>query len=171
MPNSRTLLIMRHAKSSWADRQQTDHERPLNKRGLRDAPQMGQFLVQHKITIDRLVASTAARAKTTAQIVAAANDNALVDQLVLNEDFYLAPPRVYLEHLRGIDDSSIQTVMVVGHNPGLENLVYHLSGRHETMPTAAIACFEVTSLWRDLTPVSCQFNDVWRPKEVLEHYR
>ena len=65
----KTLLLLRHAKSSWKDDTLTDHQRPLNKRGLATAPMMGQYLAEHGLLPDRIISSTAARAKHTAELI------------------------------------------------------------------------------------------------------
>ena len=88
----KTLLLMRHAKSSWDDPTLQDFDRPLNPRGLRDAPRMGQFLKQNAITPDQIVTSTAVRAQTTAKMVAA--ECKVTDRVTAISDLYHA----------GIDD-------------------------------------------------------------------
>lgn len=170
MANYKTLLVMRHAKSSWSIPGISDHERPLNRRGERDAVQMGEFLESAEITIDRVAASTAMRANQTANALVKTMACLSTDQLESRDDFYLAAPQAYLNYLKGLD-GSVSTVMVVGHNPGLESLVELLGGQWETMPTAAIACFEFSAdAWSDAQPSMFRLDHMWRPKEVLEHY-
>ena len=171
MPTPKTLLVMRHAKSSWKVPGLTDHQRTLNKRGKRDAVQMAQFLESAQIEISRVVASNACRADQTAKALIKTMDCLTPAQLESRKDFYLAAPQTYLNYLKELDDS-VSTVILIGHNPGLESLVQHLGGRWETMATAAIACFDCSaSSWSDAKPSSFRLDHMWRPKDVLEHYR
>ena len=171
MATFKTLLVMRHAKSSWKTPGLTDHERPLNRRGERDAVQMAKFLESAKIKISRVVASTARRADMTARALVATIDCLEPEQLESRDDFYLAAPSVYMSYLQELDDQ-ISGVVLIGHNPGLESLVELLGDSWETMPTAAIACFDCTATsWSDAEPSSFRLDHMWRPKEVLEHYR
>lgn len=161
----KTLLLLRHAKSSWGDESLSDHDRPLNKRGKADAPRMGRMLAEKDIVPDLIVSSTAKRAASTAEVVAKASGYA--GEVLYSRDLYLADPETYLEVLAEVDDR-YQTVMLVGHNPGLEELVSELSGHEERMPTAALAIFRLHDLsWRDFdasTPV--ESYEIERPKEL-----
>jgi len=170
MANFKTLLVMRHAKSSWSIPGVSDHERPLNRRGERDAVQMAQFLESAKIKIDRVIASTARRADQTAKSLVDTMDCLDSGRLESRDDFYLAAPQAYLDYLSHLDDA-VTTVIVIGHNPGLESLVETLGGQWETMPTAAIACFDFSAdSWSDVAPAKFRLDHMWRPKDVLEHY-
>jgi phosphohistidine phosphatase len=167
----KTLLVMRHAKSSWKISGIPDHERPLNRRGERDAVQMARFIGSQGIAIDRVAASTAKRAQQTATRLIKSMAQVNLTKIESRDDFYLAPPRKYLNYLTQLADS-VSTVMLIGHNPGLESLVQHLSNRWEAMPTAAIAHFDVDSdSWRDADLSKVRLDHVWRAKDVLEHYR
>lgn len=165
---TKRLLIMRHAKSSWSDSDATDHERTLNKRGLRDAPRMGQFIAAQNCQPDLVASSTAKRAKLTAELFVENCSGEEDIELQLVDDFYHAAPRSYLEFIAGINDDAIESIMVVGHNPGLETLVYRLSNSFETMPTAAIAYFQLDiDRWSNINGSShAKLMDVWRPKEL-----
>ena len=170
MANFKTLLVMRHAKSSWAISGIPDHERPLNKRGERDAVQMAKFLDSQQIQIDRIAASTATRANQTAKALVKTMKHFDSNQLESRDQFYLAAPQIYLSYLKSLADS-VSTVMVIGHNPGLESLVQGLGGQWEVMPTAAIACFELSAdSWTEAKPAKFRLDHLWRPKDVLEHY-
>jgi phosphohistidine phosphatase len=161
----KTLLILRHAKSSWDDPALDDHERPLNARGLRDAPRMGRLMAREGCLPDLVVSSTAVRARTTARIALAAAD--CEAPLTLSEDLYLADPSVYVRSLEAADDG-LNRIMVVGHNPGLEDLIGRLTGRNERMPTAALAILRVPfESWAEIEcPPGCKLLHVWRPKEL-----
>ena len=111
------LLIMRHAKSSWSEANLADHDRPLNRRGLRDAPRMGLRLSEYKLIPDAVVASTAVRARTTAELVIE-NCRGIRTELELDPDFYHAPPSTYTTRMRRLDNG-VERVLFVGHNPGM----------------------------------------------------
>lgn len=165
---AKQLLIMRHAKSSWSNSQISDFDRPLNKRGLRVTPQVGEFIHVQGLTPDLIVSSSATRARMTAQIFLENCTGVEDNQLQLDKDFYHAPSRVYLEFIAAFSDPSVETLMFVGHNPGLEDLVERLSGSWETMPTAAVAHFELAiDEWSEtLSRVKLRLKNVWRPKEI-----
>ena len=161
----KTLLIMRHAKSDWDNSKLSDHARPLNKRGKLDAPHMGKLLKEHDLVPDLIITSTAERALTTAELVALACD--YDGELVTTSSFYHADPLTYLELLQGVDDT-YKRVMIVGHNPGMEELVADLTGEMEHFTTANIAHVElpVTS-WSQLNEdATGKLLHLWRPKDV-----
>jgi phosphohistidine phosphatase len=162
----RELLLLRHAKSSWADHGVRDHDRPLNPRGERDAPRIGAFLREVGRLPDLVLASSALRARSTAERVAAAAG--LDPELVsVQEDLYLAAPGTLVDVVRRRAGAA-QRVLVVAHNPGLEDLVEALAGRHERFPTAALAAFELNiDAWPDLALMSpARLDGLWRPKEL-----
>ncbi len=161
----KSLLILRHAKSSWNDPELDDHDRPLNDRGRRDAPRMGRLIQRQSLVPDIVLTSTANRARRTAELAIEAWGQPTTLKPI--ENFYLAAPGVYLEWLVHLDDST-DRVMVVGHNPGVEELVRLLSGAHETMPTAALARIDLPiDTWSELVPgVPGTLVDLWRPKEL-----
>ncbi len=162
----KTLLILRHAKSSWKDTLLADHDRPLNKRGKQDAPRMGKLLKEQGLVPDRIISSTAKRARNTAKAVAKACH--CEDRVELTPEFYHAGPGAYLAVLQNVQDDD-QRVMVVGHNPGMEALVAHLTGRMETMPTAAIAHVALPiEKWAELDyEVQGELLALWRPKALI----
>jgi phosphohistidine phosphatase len=144
----KTLLLMRHAKSSWKDPELSDNERPLNKRGKKDAPYMGEMLKEKELVPQLVLSSTAVRARQTAELVAAACG--FVGDVVYLDSYYLAEPDAYLAGLSAQSDD-LERIMIVGHNPGLEGLLQILSGRIEALPTGTIAYLSlpVTS-WHSL---------------------
>ena len=161
------LLIMRHAKSSWKDIGQTDFERVLNNRGRRVAPQMGQYLVDQNVVPDKIISSSANRAAQTTELVAEAAGVADTDVQYVKY-LYHAPADEYLEALERFDGENVERLMMVGHNPGLEELIYRLAKAHERMPTAAIARFDLGDKdWISIRkPFKAKLLSVWRPKEV-----
>ena len=161
----KTLLILRHAKSSWKDTSLADHDRPLNKRGKQDAPRMGKFLRKQDLVPDRIISSTAKRARKTAKAVAKACH--CKDKVELTQELYHAGPGSYLAVLQNLPDDD-QRVMVVGHNPGMEALVAHLTNRRETMPTAALAHVALPiKQWTELDyETQGELLNLWRPKAL-----
>lgn len=136
MGRMKTLLLMRHAKSSWKHPEIKDHERGLNKRGKKDAPRMSKLLADNELVPQRILTSTAERSRQTVDAVLEATSfNGEVSFL---DALYMAEPEIYLELLSLMPDD-LERILVIGHNPGLEGLLQILSGRVESLPTAAIA--------------------------------
>jgi phosphohistidine phosphatase len=161
----KTLLLLRHAKSSWKHPELADHDRPLNKRGKRMAPLMGSLLQDEDLIPDLILCSSAVRALTTALIVAKAC--AYKGKIQQTRKLYLAEPQTYVEVLRQVAEKHA-SVLVVGHNPELEMLLEALTGEAMAMPTAALAQVELSlKRWSDLdTDTDCKLVNVWRPKEL-----
>jgi len=161
----KTLLILRHAKSSWKEQGLTDHDRPLNKRGNRDAPRMGELVREKGLVPDLIISSTAVRARTTAEKVAQACG--YDQEIQLEHELYLASSATYQQVLKGLPEG-INTVMVVAHNPGLEALLASLTDEMVDMPTAALAevSLPITS-WTQLgSNTKGKLLNLWRPKEL-----
>ena len=159
------LLVLRHAKSSWKHPELDDHDRPLNKRGKGDAPQMGELIRREGMIPERIISSTAERAHTTAKLVA--NACGYQQELLATARLYLAGPDEYLDLLSELDDG-IGSAMVVGHNPGMEELVEELTGMSERMPTAALAriALDLESWTGIVGPRRGELLGLWRPKEL-----
>ena len=131
------LFLVRHAKSSWDDPTISDHDRPLNERGLRNAPDMGSRLSDREVSPDGLISSTALRARTTAEIMAVSL-NCPKDGIVLDCALYHASATELQEYIGGLDDSHF-SVMLFGHNPGMTSLVSHLFGLPiDNLPTCGV---------------------------------
>jgi phosphohistidine phosphatase len=161
----KTLLVLRHAKSSWDDPALDDHERPLNKRGQRDAPRMGELMRELGLLPDVVLSSDAVRARLTAEAVAATAHYA--GEILPHPHLYMAGPADILSLLPTVPENA-ETVMVVGHNPGLEKLVEHLTGEWQDLPTAALAQIDLPiQQWRDLKlSTRGMLVGLWRPKEL-----
>ena len=161
----KTLLVLRHAKSSWSDPALDDHERPLNKRGRRDGPRMGKLMREYGLIPDMVISSDAARARLTAEAVVEASRCA--GEILLDQRLYMASPADILALLRTVGEKA-ETVMIVGHNPGLEDLVARLTGERQDMPTAALAQIVLPiDQWRDLELSNRgTLSGHWRPKEL-----
>lgn len=161
----KTLLILRHAKSSWNSDAATDFDRPLNGRGRRDAPRMGEFLAANDLVPTLILSSAARRARQTARAVAeSAGADAPPVEL---ESLYDADTDQYFDALssRGGDE---EIVMVVGHNPTLEELLTDLTGSMERMPTCALAQVALDiPTWRALDgDVEGTLVALWYPREL-----
>lgn len=160
----KTLLLMRHAKSSWDQPELPDHERPLNKRGLRDAPRMGKLLLKNKLTPELILSSSAKRARDTASHVAQAcqydGEPELLDVL------YETSAWNYIKTLHVLPNA-YERVLIVGHNPVLEALLLTLASTYRQMPTAAIAHLELpTQRWDVLREVDATVVNLWTPKTL-----
>lgn len=161
----KTLLILRHAKSSWKNLSLADIDRPLNKRGKRDAPRMGALLLEEDLVPDLIISSPAVRARKTAKAVS--NNSGYEGKIEIQPDFYPGDPDSFIEAFYSIPDK-FDRVMVVAHNPGLEELLYVLTGESARMLTSALA--QVTlpiDRWLDLdddTPG--KLVNLWLVKEL-----
>lgn len=160
----KTLLVLRHAKSSWKEPGMPDHDRPLNKRGKREAPQMGRLLRKEELLPDLIISSTARRARNTAEAVI--EESGYAGELVLERELYAAPPEAYLEVLSRLE-ADHQMVMVVGHNPGMEELVTELTGEDVTLATAALVQIDLPiDHWSDLSDTTQgKLVKLWGPNE------
>ena len=146
----KVLYLLRHAKSSWKDPHLADHDRPLNKRGTRDAPEMARRLAGRTDPPQRIVTSSARRALTTAEVMAEvlALDHHAVD---VDPRLYGAGPGMLLEVVHGLDDATARA-MIVGHNPGVTDFVNGLAGASiDNVPTCGVAVLQCGApTWRDV---------------------
>lgn len=162
---TKTLFVLRHAKSSWKDDSLPDHDRPLNSRGEGDAPRMGAFMQEQGLEPELILTSTARRARRTAALVAEnSNFSGEIRQV---RDLYHADPEEIVEQLRHVPDEYAR-VMVVGHNPGLEDLLELLTGDWERLPTAALAQITLPILrWQELDDeTEGRLLHLWMPREI-----
>ncbi len=145
----KSLLLIRHAKSSWDSLTMKDFDRPLNERGHRDAPMMAKRLLDKGVEIDAFVSSTAVRALTTAKYFHEAY-KAKKQQLIEVPDLYHAPPSVFFEVIANLDDE-IKCAALFSHNPGITAMVNRLgAGQLDDMPTCAIfAVHAEIEKWKD----------------------
>jgi len=135
----KTLFLVRHAKSSWDDTAMPDRDRPLNDRGTRDAPKMGERLAKRDVKPDLILSSPARRALDTAEIIAKKLDYKRKD-IVVDDRLYAVTADDLLAFIRGLGDKR-ERVMVFGHNPELTELAHRLSSKITHMPTCAVAEF------------------------------
>ena len=163
----KTIVFARHAKSDWSQ-SLPDRQRPLNARGLKDAPMMGRLLKAYDFSPDLILSSPATRARTTAEMVASAMD--YQGPFEIHEDIYESGPGAVTGVLQELSDV-FDTVMVFGHNPTTEALIaYFLQMRGGvTVPTAGMACIEVTcNQWRQLSPIFSHLKWFLIPKLVKQ---
>ena len=166
----RDLLILRHAKSDWSTDATRDFERPLAKRGRNDAPRMGEWLSREGLVPDAVVSSPAERARETTLLVC--NSVGFKPKKVVWEDaVYAASQSELLGVLAGCP-ADAASVMLVGHNPGLEDLVDFLAGGVEEspdgklLPTAALARLEMPEDWRQLKSGCARLLSITRPRDL-----
>ena len=160
------LLILRHAKSSWADASADDWSRPLTDRGRRDATRVGALLRRLSLVPDLIISSDAVRAHTTARIVADAAG--FGGKLELSSSLYHAKPDAMIAVLQAVKVATASTIMVVAHNPGLEDLVTQLTGEHVELPTAALVNVELPiRKWSEIDlSAAARMIDLWRPADL-----
>jgi phosphohistidine phosphatase len=161
------LLLLRHAKSSWAEGGLADFDRPLNERGLRDAPLVGLHLRAQKIRPDLALCSPAERARQTAALVLEA---ARLQPLRLRYDerIYEADVSRLLEVVSQIEEEAGE-VLIVGHNPGMEALLERLTGETRRMTTAALASITLdVEKWSKVREGNGRLEWHVRPKELAD---
>ena len=165
----RTLYVLRHAKSDWGDSSLKDFDRPLNDRGRKAAKAIGKELRKRKIEPDLVLASPAKRAKQTLQRVQDAHGAPF--QVMEDQRIYLAEPEVLIDAIKHAPDDA-RRVMIVGHNPGLQELVLALATpgelrdeAAEKFPTGTLAEIRFNAeSWRDVTPGSGVLQILLRPR-------
>ena len=163
----KTLVIVRHGKSSWDDPFLSDHQRPLAKRGLRDGPKMGARLAEYGPPVDRVISSSAVRALTTAELVT--REMGLPwDEIWVEDSLYHATETELLDLIQE-QEEFLDGLMLFGHNPGMTYLVNDLSDLDlDNLPTCGVAIlqFEVES-WSEIgeSLASSAFFDYPKKKE------
>jgi phosphohistidine phosphatase len=156
-----TLVVIRHAKSDWsvpAD----DRDRPLAKRGRRQAPATGRWLASQGIAIDLAVVSPAARARQTWDLIAAELGEG-APRVVVDPAAYTFDGDHLLVLAQGLPED-VDAVALVGHNPAVEELVETLTGEYAALPTSALAILRVPA-WASALPGSCQLTFSGRPAD------
>lgn len=172
----KTILLLRHAKSSWDSAAQNDHDRPLNKRGERAAALMAVHLSQTAPRPGLILCSTAMRTRQTlAPLVKALGPPA--PPISLEKELYLASEDSLLGRLQAVS-ADVETVLLIGHNDGIGQLAGTLAGRgpepalsqlREKYPTGALARLEVADgAWGDLAPGACTLISFVRPRDLDE---
>ena len=160
----KTLLLLRHAKSSWDEPSRHDFDRPLASRGKRDAPRIGKALRKRGPLPDLIISSPAVRAKATIEAVMKA---AKVDiDAQFDEAMYAASAAELMRLIRRLPHANSR-VLLVGHNPGFEDLLERFTGSHERMPTAALACITFQlDRWEDVEDGNGELAWLLTPKNL-----
>lgn len=163
----KTLLLVRHAKSSWDNPGLRDINRPLNERGLHDAPKMGKMLRSLGIKPDLLVSSPAKRAHTTAQFFAAAFDIP-DEEIMLKADIYEAHPMEIMRIISTLPNDA-QTVLLFGHNPTFTDVANRFTDDFiDNVPTCGVVHIVSTAPdWASFSEVNARVKACYFPKEVL----
>ncbi len=162
----KTLYLLRHAKSSWKEQDLQDFDRPLNNRGREAAPLVGRFIRKKKLHVDLLLSSPAKRARQTASLVKGAAG--LAAELIYDERIYEADAARLVEVVTQSVDS-VDALMLVGHNPGMEELLTFLTGEERHMPTAALACVVLgVEKWGKVQERAGRLEWLVRPKDFAE---
>ncbi len=162
----KTIFLLRHAKSSWEDDNLADFDRPLNRRGLEIIPLVGEKIYGDKFQIDLILSSPAKRAEQTSILI---KEAARLDaEIHYDERIYEASPRRLLEVVSGTTENA-DSIMLVGHNPGLEGFIKTLTGETQSMETAALAVVDLRiELWNE-TDAGCGFvRRMISPKSDLQ---
>ena len=161
----KTLYLLRHAKSSWNDPIQTDFERPLNERGMKAAPFMGEMMAKKGFEPSVIVSSPAMRAKTTASLVR--DVGSFSAEIIFEKNIYEASPNALRQVVSEIDDYHA-SALLVGHNPGIEGFIRYLTGHLEPMPTAALAVIDLDiSKWHEINDGCGTLRQIFRPREEM----
>lgn len=168
----RELLILRHAKSDWTSGPASDFDRPLAKRGKKDAPRVGEWLYREGLVPDMVISSSAERARQTAVKVCKSMDFKK-KKIQWDDDVYGAGVTDLLNVLARCSPEE-RTVLLVGHNPGLEDLVCYLAADEvegppdgKLLPTAALARLEMPNDWTALEAGCAQLVSVTRPRKLV----
>lgn len=162
----KTLFVLRHAKSSWDNPDWSDFERPLNSRGLDASRFIGELIYKRNLQPQIIVSSPAKRAKQTAVLV---KELAGISKPInFDERIYEASPLTLFNLIREFDEKE-ESVLIIGHNPGFENLVRILTGETVTMPTAGLAKINLDiKKWSELEASSNELEFLIRPKEEMK---
>lgn len=162
----KTLFVLRHAKSSWDNSELSDFERPLNSRGLDAARFIGGLIYTRNLEPQIIISSPAKRAKHTAVLVKELAE--ISKPVIYDERIYEASPLALFKLIHEFDDL-YQSVLLIGHNPGFENLVRMLTGETVLMPTAALAKINLDiESWHELDAVSNELEFLIHPKEEMK---
>jgi phosphohistidine phosphatase len=164
------LYLLRHAKSSWDDPTLADHDRPLAPRGRRAAKAMADHLRMEGIAPELVLCSPSARTRQTLTAIAPGlGENADVR---IEDELYAASAAALLDVLYELPDE-VGSVMLIAHNPGIQDLALSLAGggpaverARSKFPTAALATLELDGSWRELAPGGAELVTFVRPKDL-----
>lgn len=166
------LWLFRHAKSDW-DNDETDFKRPLSRRGRKDSIRMGQWMSENRMLPDHVISSPAERAFQTCEFLQQGFQGEM-NAPTWDKRLYLADRDTLLEVISEQDDS-LKAIMIIGHNPGLDDLLIYLCGKsklHHTnkgklMTTSTLATIELADNWKEIDGGKNRFLQIARPKEIV----
>jgi phosphohistidine phosphatase len=164
MSQTRTLLLLRHAKSSWDDPSLADHDRPLAPRGRRAAKRIGELLRDRRIEISIVLCSSARRARETLDLAQPPGE------VHIEQELYGASARQLLERIRRVPEE-VDSLMLIGHNPAIEELALGLAADRSELegakfPTGALATFTVSGPWVRLAPAEATLTGFVKPRDL-----
>ena len=163
----KTLLLMRHGKSSRKDPKLVDFDRPLNKRGKKDASLMGRFLLSADLVPQHILCSSARRAINTAQLVLDGCCCNYSGEIEHSKELYRADPSTLIQFIRHVDNH-FNRLLLVSHNPAIESLLHSLCREIVTMPTASIAHIALPlRKWQNLKASTLgELVNLWKPHDL-----
>jgi len=161
------LLLLRHAKSSWKDESISDFDRPLNERGKKAAQTIGRYIRKQKIMPDLVLSSPAVRARETTGIITTTAK--LTAEIRYDQRIYEADPPRLVQVLSQLEDT-FSSVLLVGHNPGIEDLLSLLTGSSQHMPTAALAKIRLEGVgdWSEISQAKAMLELMIKPRDITE---
>ena len=166
MTQPRVLHLLRHAKSSWEDQGVADHDRPLASRGRKAAKRIAKHVRSEGIAPSLVLCSSSRRTRETLERIRPDGD------VQIERDLYGASAPELLERLRRVPDTT-ESVMLIGHNPAIQDLTLELAGRGDRLedverkfPTCALATLELSNGWGELEPGSAELVGFVRPKDL-----
>jgi phosphohistidine phosphatase len=164
------LFLLRHAKSSWEDPELADHDRPLAPRGRRAAKLIAEHLRRQTVAPALVLCSSALRTRQTLEWIAPVLGEEVPVQI--DGELYAASEQVLLERVRAVEDG-IESLLLIGHNPGVERLALLVAGSgHEVgalarkYPTGALATLEFSGRWRELGAGRAKLTGFVTPKQL-----
>ena len=167
-----TLYLMRHAKSDWSGSDNSDFDRPINARGERSATAIGQWLADNNHIPQHIISSSAIRAKQTTEIMAATFAEASPEKIIYEQDLYLASVKTLLQFIE-THKTALNSLMIVAHNPGMEELVAYLLSKPTrpdnsitSMTTANVAIFEYSDSEFDINSDKGTLIQLIRPSDI-----
>jgi phosphohistidine phosphatase len=166
------LFLLRHAKSSWEDSELADHDRPLAPRGRRAAKLMGGHMRRERASPGLVLCSSSRRTLETLERIAPALDETIPTSI--EQELYAASAERLLDRLRAVEDD-VESVLLIGHNPAIEQLALTLAGRGDKLseirskyPTGALATLEFDGRWKALRPGAARLTDFVSPKQLAK---
>lgn len=162
------LYIMRHAKSDWSASSTSDFNRPINSRGQKNAKRIGQWMVDNDFLPEKIISSPAVRARQTAELLIQQLNNASLGTVQFDKDLYLASEGALIECIQ-LYKSGLNSLMLIAHNPGMEQLVNDLLNTNAgmiSMTTANLAIIEFPKIDFDPELDKGELIELIKPKEL-----